>query len=69
MLLVAGIVLAVIGLALTVAGGIPFVGRLPGDVRLGGDRWTVYIPIGTSIMLSIVLTLALGAASWIAGRR
>ncbi len=70
LLLVLGIVLAVVGLALTFAGNIPFIGRLPGDIRLGGgDRWTVYIPIGTSILLSVVVTLALGAVSWLDGRR
>lgn len=67
-LLVAGLVIAGIGLALTFADRVPFLGRLPGDIRLGGDRVTVYIPIATSILLSIVLTVVLGLVSWL-GRR
>ena len=68
-LVVLGVVLIGLGLALTFAGGIPLVGRLPGDIRLGGDRWTVYIPLGTSILLSMVLNLVPGAASLLGGRR
>lgn len=67
-LLVAGLVVAAIGLALTFADRVPFIGRLPGDIRLGDDRVTVYIPIATSILLSIVLTAVLGLVSWL-GRR
>jgi hypothetical protein len=68
MLLVTGLALAAVGALLALGGGLPLLGRLPGDIRLGGDRWSVYIPIGTSILLSVLLTLALGAAGWL-GRR
>lgn len=67
-LIVAGIVLAAVGLALTFADRVPFLGRLPGDVQLGGDRVTVYIPIATSILLSVLLTVLLSLAGWV-GRR
>ncbi|MBI2324751.1 MAG: DUF2905 domain-containing protein [Chloroflexi bacterium] len=67
-LLVAGLVIAALGLALTFADRVPFLGRLPGDIRLGDDRVTVYVPIATSILLSIVLTVVLGLVSWL-GRR
>jgi hypothetical protein len=39
-------------------------GRLPGDIRYKSDNVTLYVPIATSILLSIVLTLIL----WIIGR-
>jgi hypothetical protein len=57
-----GRILIVLGLVVAGAGallvfGSPL-GRLPGDIALRGDRWSVYIPIGTSIVISIVLTLA-----------
>lgn len=67
-LLVAGLVMAAIGLALTFADRVPFLGRLPGDLRLGDDRVTVYVPIATSIVLSVVLTLILALVGWL-GRR
>lgn len=56
-LIVIGVVLALVGLALTFGPRLPFLGRLPGDVvwRKGGT--TVYLPIVTCIVLSILLTL------------
>jgi hypothetical protein len=67
-LVIAGVVIAVVGLALMFSDRVPFVGRLPGDVRLGGDGWTVYIPIATSIVVSLVLTVALSLFAWLARR-
>jgi len=54
-LLVFGILLAVIG------GGLMLFGRfhLPGDITLKSGNVTVYIPIATSIVLSIILTVVL----------
>ena len=54
LLLVFGILLAVIG------GGLMLFGRfhLPGDITFKSGSTTVYIPIATSIILSVVLTLA-----------
>ena len=33
--------------------------RLPGDFAFGGRNWRVYIPLASSIILSILLTLLL----------
>ena len=65
---IAGVVVLVIGLALMFADKVPFVGRLPGDVTLRGDGWTVYAPIATSIVVSLVLTAALSLFAWLARR-
>ena len=65
MLLVVGILLAVVGVALVFADRVPLLGRVPGDLSFGGDNWKVYIPIGTSIALSLLLTAAFGLASWL----
>jgi uncharacterized membrane protein YidH (DUF202 family) len=67
-LVVAGLVIVAIGLALTFADRVPFLGRLPGDLRLGDDRVTVHIPIATSIVLSVLLTVVLALVGWL-GRR
>ncbi len=67
-LVIAGAVILVIGLALVFADKVPFVGRLPGDFTLRGDRWTVYAPIATSIVVSLVLTAALSLFAWLARR-
>lgn len=68
LLLVVGLVVAGIGLLLVFADRIPLLGRLPGDVVIKGDRWSFYAPIGTSILISIVLTLVVSAFAML-GRR
>ncbi len=37
-------------------------GRLPGDLSFGGSTWRVYLPIGTALSLSIMLSLVLSLA-------
>ncbi len=56
-----GVLLIVVG-GLLVFGGalgarIPFLGRLPGDLYVQRDRWSIYFPLTTSILISVVLTL------------
>ena len=67
MLLGAGALLALAGVVLIVAERFPGlrIGRLPGDVAIERERWRFYFPLGTSILLSVVLTLLL----WLFGRR
>jgi hypothetical protein len=67
-LVIAGAVILVIGLALMFADRVPLVGRLPGDFTVRGDGWTVYAPIATSIVVSLVLTVALSLFAWLARR-
>ncbi len=50
-LLIAGGLLLLLGRA-----GVPL-GRLPGDISYRGKNLSVYFPLGTSILLSIVLSL------------
>ena len=58
LLLVAGVVLVVLGLVFVLAGkGV--IPRLPGDLSFGKGNTRVYIPLGTSIVLSVVLTIVL----------
>jgi hypothetical protein len=54
-----GLVIVVIGVGLMFAERVPFLGRLPGDITVRGDGWTVYAPLATSLILSLVLTIAL----------
>ena len=59
MLILFGVVLALLGGLLLVAGKIPFLGRLPGDIVIRRENWSVYFPLTTSILISILLTLLL----------
>ncbi len=67
MLLGVGALLAVVGLVLILAERFPGlrIGRLPGDVAIERERWRFYFPLGTSILVSVVLSLLL----WLFGRR
>jgi DUF2905 family protein len=56
LLIVFGIVLLVIGGLLAVVGKVP---RLPGDILIRRDSVVVYIPLATSLLLSVILTLVL----------
>ena len=55
LVLVFGVLLVVIG------GGLMLFGRfhLPGDITLKSGNVTLYIPIATSIVLSVILTVVL----------
>ena len=57
LLVVAGLLIAGIGLAVMV--GVPL-GRLPGDFVVRRGNATFYFPLATSIVVSIILTLLLG---------
>lgn len=64
-----GRILLVVGLLVAAAGGIVLlagrlgIGRLPGDIVWEGEGWTVYVPLGWMVLLSVVLTLLLNLLS------
>ena len=57
-LLIAGAVIAVLGLILILAGR-GLLPRLPGDIAIQRESFRLYLPLGTSILVSIVLTVVL----------
>jgi hypothetical protein len=65
LLVLVGAVVLFLGLLLVVADRVPLIGRLPGDITVRGDGWTLYAPLATSIVLSVVLTLVLGVVAWV----
>lgn len=58
-LIIAGISLAIIGLAIYFSDKLPFLGRLPGDIVIKKENFTFYFPLATSIVLSIIISLIL----------
>jgi hypothetical protein len=54
LLIVVGLVIA--GVGLLVSAGLPL-GRLPGDIVIRRENFTFYFPLGTAILLSVVLTI------------
>ncbi|WP_242392953.1 DUF2905 domain-containing protein [Anaeromyxobacter oryzisoli] len=67
MLLVLGAILAGVGLLLVLSERFPWLrlGRLPGDLSVEREHYRFYFPLGTSILLSVILSLVL----WLLGRR
>jgi Protein of unknown function (DUF2905) len=60
LLIVVGAVVLAVGLVLILLGrtSLP-IGRLPGDIVYRGQNTTVYFPLATSLLLSVVLTVLL----------
>lgn len=59
-IIVAGLALILVGGAVWLVGrfGLPL-GRLPGDIRIEGKNFSFYFPVATTILLSLLLTVAL----------
>ena len=62
LLVIMGVVLALVGFLMMFGPRLPFrLGRLPLDFRYQRDNFTFYFPLGTSILVSIVLSLIFAA--------
>jgi Protein of unknown function (DUF2905). len=55
-LILAGVSIALVGAMLMILGRIGLF-KLPGDLVFSGKNWRIYLPIASSIIISIVLTL------------
>ncbi len=56
LLLVIGAVLVVVGGLAVLGVRLPF-GRLPGDIAIKGEWGGIFIPLGTMIVISLLLTV------------
>jgi hypothetical protein len=64
-LLILGLVMAGLGLLwILMPSSVHWLGRLPGDIRVGGEGNRFYFPLMTCLLLSLVLSLVV----WIIGR-
>jgi hypothetical protein len=57
LLIVVGVILVVVGAVFLMAPKIPWLGRLPGDISYKRGNFSFYFPLGTCIVISIILTL------------
>ena len=64
LLVVAGLVLLAAGVLLFLVPHVPWLGRLPGDIRVERPNFRFYAPLTTSIIISVVLSLVL----WLVAR-
>ncbi|MCS7198395.1 MAG: DUF2905 domain-containing protein [Candidatus Bipolaricaulota bacterium] len=56
LLMIVGGMLLVLGVVLYLSKSIPWLGRLPGDIVIERPNVTIYIPVATSLLLSLVLS-------------
>jgi hypothetical protein len=58
-LITIGLVVTAVGSLLLLAGKIPWIGRLPGDIFVKRENFSFYFPLTTCIIVSILFSLLL----------
>jgi len=64
LLLVAAAVLAMLGMLALVGAKLPWLGRLPGDIRIHRDGFSFYVPLMSCLLVSLIISGIL----WLSGR-
>jgi Protein of unknown function (DUF2905) len=59
-LIVLGIVLAALGAVFVLGPRLPLIGHLPGDIVIRRDNVTIFIPITSMILISVVASVVIG---------
>lgn len=52
-----GLLLVVVGVIFSLAGKIPWLGNLPGDITIQRERFTFYFPLATCLLISVIISL------------
>lgn len=58
-LVVLGVVLVVVGLVIVAGDRIPILGHLPGDIVIQRENVTIFVPLGTMLLISVVVSVVL----------
>jgi hypothetical protein len=58
-LIVLGIVIAVVGVLMVAGPRIPIIGHLPGDIVIQRENVTIYIPLGTMLLISVIASVVI----------
>lgn len=58
-LIILGLIIAAIGVIFSIAPRIPWLGRLPGDIFIKRENFSFYFPLGTCILISLLLSFIL----------
>ena len=56
-LILAGFALVAVGFVVSFSGRVPWLGKLPGDFTFRSGGLTIYMPLATGFLLSLVLSL------------
>lgn len=68
LLVVFGVMIAVLGLGLSFFDKIPFLGKLPGDITVKRENFQVFLPITSSVIVSIIISTVLWLFSYLKGK-
>jgi hypothetical protein len=64
-LIILGFIIVALGLVLLLAGRLPFIGHLPGDILIRRGGGSFYFPLVTCLLLSVALTVVLNVLTLI----
>jgi len=59
LLIASGIFLVLAGIVVLAAGRVPWLGRLPGDILIRRENFTVYVPLASCLLVSAILSFLL----------
>jgi hypothetical protein len=60
-----GLVIAGVGVVMMFFDKIPLIGKLPGDISIKKENFQLYIPITTSVLLSVAASLVVWVLSYL----
>lgn len=55
-LIIMGLMLVVAGVIISFAPRLPWLGRLPGDIFIKKENFSFYFPLGSCILISLILS-------------
>ncbi len=56
-LIIFGAILIILGLIFLIAPKIPYIGKLPGDIVIKREKFTVYFPLASCLLISLLISL------------
>jgi len=56
-LIIAGLGLVALGVVVFLVGKVPYLGKLPGDIKIERENFVFYFPLVTCLLVSVFLTL------------
>jgi len=56
-LIILGLVIILVGFVVSLAGKLPWLGRLPGDISIKRENFSFYFPLATCLLISALISL------------
>ena len=59
LLIIAGLLIALVGVVITFGPKVPYLGKLPGDFHIKRDNFSFYFPLTSCLLISLLVSLLL----------